>query len=31
MLDQLGCAPQDILHVSANPRYDIFSAQTSAS
>ena len=27
MLDQLDCAPQDILHVSANPRYDIFSAQ----
>jgi 2-haloacid dehalogenase len=27
MLDQLGCGPQDILHVSANPRYDIFSAQ----
>jgi 2-haloacid dehalogenase len=27
MLDQLGCAPQDILHVSANPRYDIFPAQ----
>ncbi|HVZ44842.1 MAG TPA: haloacid dehalogenase type II [Ramlibacter sp.] len=26
MLDQLGCAPEDILHVSANPRYDIFSA-----
>jgi 2-haloacid dehalogenase len=26
MLDELGCAPQDILHVSANPRYDIFSA-----
>ena len=27
MLDQLGCGPQDILHVSANPRYDIFPAQ----
>jgi 2-haloacid dehalogenase len=26
MLDQLGCAPEDILHVSANPRYDIFTA-----
>ena len=26
MLDQLGCAPQDVLHVSANPRYDIFPA-----
>ena len=26
MLDQLGCAPQEILHVSANPRYDIFTA-----
>ena len=27
MLDQLGCAPEDVLHVSANPRYDIFPAQ----
>ncbi len=26
MLDQLGCAPEDVLHVSANPRYDIFPA-----
>jgi 2-haloacid dehalogenase len=26
MLDQLGCAPEDVLHVSANPRYDIFAA-----
>jgi 2-haloacid dehalogenase len=26
MLDELGCAPQDVLHVSANPRYDIFTA-----
>ena len=26
MLDQLGCAPEDVLHVSANPRYDIFTA-----
>jgi 2-haloacid dehalogenase len=27
MLDQLGCAPQDILHVSSSPRYDLMSAQ----
>ena len=27
MLDQLGCAPEEVLHVSANPRYDIFPAQ----
>lgn len=27
MLDQLSCAPEDVLHVSANPRYDIFPAQ----
>jgi 2-haloacid dehalogenase len=27
MLDQLGCAPEDVLHISANPRYDIFPAQ----
>ncbi|HTR58565.1 MAG TPA: haloacid dehalogenase type II [Casimicrobiaceae bacterium] len=27
MLDQLGCVPEDILHVSANPRYDLFTAQ----
>jgi 2-haloacid dehalogenase len=26
MLEQLGCGPEDILHVSANPRYDIFPA-----
>ena len=26
MLDQLSCAPEDILHVSANPRYDVFTA-----
>jgi 2-haloacid dehalogenase len=26
MLDQLGCAPEDVLHVSANPRYDLFTA-----
>jgi 2-haloacid dehalogenase len=26
MLDELGCAPHEILHVSANPRYDIFPA-----
>jgi len=26
MLDQLGCAPQDILHVSSSPRYDLMSA-----
>jgi 2-haloacid dehalogenase len=26
MIDQLGCAPEDILHVSANPRYDVFTA-----
>jgi len=26
MLDQLGCAPADILHVSSSPRYDLMSA-----
>ena len=26
MLDQLGCAPEDILHVSSSPRYDHMSA-----
>jgi len=26
MLDQLGCAPEDILHVSSSPRYDLMSA-----
>jgi 2-haloacid dehalogenase len=26
MLDQLGCGPEDILHVSSSPRYDLFSA-----
>jgi 2-haloacid dehalogenase len=26
MIDQLGCAPDDILHVSSSPRYDHFSA-----
>ena len=26
MLDQLGCAPQDILHVSSSPRYDLMPA-----
>jgi 2-haloacid dehalogenase len=28
MLDELGCAPEDVLHVSANPRYDMFTAQS---
>jgi 2-haloacid dehalogenase len=27
MLDQLGCAPEDILHVSSSPRYDLMSAR----
>jgi len=26
MLDQLGCGPQDILHVSSSLRYDLMSA-----
>ncbi|HVZ44861.1 MAG TPA: haloacid dehalogenase type II [Ramlibacter sp.] len=26
MLDQLGCAPGEILHVSSSPRYDLMSA-----
>ncbi len=26
MLDQLGCGPEDILHVSSSPRYDLMSA-----
>jgi 2-haloacid dehalogenase len=26
MLDQLGCAPEDILHCSSSPRYDLMSA-----
>jgi 2-haloacid dehalogenase len=26
MLDQLGCSPDDILHVSSSPRYDLLSA-----
>jgi 2-haloacid dehalogenase len=26
MLDQLGCAPEEILHVSSSPRYDLMSA-----
>lgn len=26
MLDQLGCGPQDVLHVSSSPRYDLMSA-----
>jgi 2-haloacid dehalogenase len=26
MLDQLGCAPEDILHVSSSPRYDLMPA-----
>jgi 2-haloacid dehalogenase len=26
MLGQLGCAPEDILHVSSSPRYDLMSA-----
>jgi 2-haloacid dehalogenase len=26
MLDQLGCSPDDILHVSSSPRYDLMSA-----
>jgi 2-haloacid dehalogenase len=26
MLDQLGCAPEDILHVSSSPRYDLMAA-----
>src|SRR5450631_4024081 len=26
MLDQLGCAPEDLLHVSSSPRYDHMSA-----
>jgi 2-haloacid dehalogenase len=26
MLDQLGCAPQEILHVSASLRYDLMTA-----
>jgi 2-haloacid dehalogenase len=27
MFDQLGCSPDDILHVSSSPRYDLMSAQ----
>lgn len=27
MFDQLGCAPEDVLHVSASLRYDLFSAR----
>jgi FMN phosphatase YigB (HAD superfamily) len=26
MFDQLGCGPQDVLHVSASPRYDLMVA-----
>jgi 2-haloacid dehalogenase len=26
MLDQLGCSPDDMLHVSSSPRYDLMSA-----
>lgn len=26
MFDQLGCGPQDILHVSSSPRYDLMTA-----
>lgn len=26
MLDQLGCGPEDVLHVSSSPRYDLMSA-----
>jgi 2-haloacid dehalogenase len=26
MFDQLGCAPEDVLHVSASLRYDLMSA-----
>jgi 2-haloacid dehalogenase len=26
MLDQLGCGPEHILHVSSSPRYDLMSA-----
>jgi 2-haloacid dehalogenase len=26
MLDQLGCAPEDVLHCSSSPRYDLMSA-----
>jgi 2-haloacid dehalogenase len=26
LLDQLGCGPEDILHVSSSPRYDLMSA-----
>ncbi|HSW25397.1 MAG TPA: haloacid dehalogenase type II, partial [Burkholderiaceae bacterium] len=26
MFDQLGCSPDDILHVSSSPRYDLMSA-----
>jgi len=26
MLDQLGCGPEDILHVSSSPRYDLMAA-----
>ena len=26
MLDQLGCGPEDLLHVSASLRYDLHSA-----
>jgi 2-haloacid dehalogenase len=26
MLDQLGCSPEDILHVSSSPRYDLMPA-----
>ena len=26
MLDQLGCGPEDVLHVSASPRYDLMTA-----
>ena len=26
MLDNLGCGPEDVLHVSSSPRYDLMSA-----
>ncbi|MBG6119776.1 MULTISPECIES: haloacid dehalogenase type II [unclassified Sphingobium] len=26
MVDQLGCAPEDMMHVSSSPRYDLMSA-----
>ena len=26
MLDQLGCAPEDMMHVSSSPRYDLMTA-----